>query len=468
LVEFLVFGAMAAAAVLLLVLPLMRRNRPGAARAAYDLEVYRDQLGELDADAARGLIAPDQHATARREVERRILGLDLAPLAWAAEDRGAVRRVAVATGVAIAVPLAAGALYLGVGAPGLRDQPLAARPEAAGRLAGADGQQAGSVEEMTAKLAQRLEREPDDLEGWVLLGRSYGALGRFDEAVAALRRAAELGGGSPDALAMLAEHVVFAADGIVTPEAKALFERVRAARPDDPAASFYLGLQLEQAGRHREALELWSELAARSAPDAPWLADLRERIAAAAAALGEDPEAYLAPAAVPSGPASGTGPTAEDIAAATEMSADEQADMIRGMVEGLAARLEAEPEDAEGWRRLGRAYQVLGERAKSRDAYAQAAIRRPDDLGAVQAYAEAMVVAADGAVPDGAVLLYRRLLAADGANPGALWHLGLAAANAGDRTGARELWQRLLATLPEDSPDRAFVRERLDALEDAG
>jgi len=480
-IQFLLFGGLTVASLALLLLPLLRAQRAGAARGAYDLEVYRDQLRELDADLARGLITPAQRDEARREIERRILGVDVSPAAWAAAPASPTARLLLGAVLLVGVPLAAGAIYLGIGSPGMPDMPLAARTDVSVEgTATAGAGDDGDIERMVAGLAERLQREPGDVAGWVLLGRSLNALGRDDEAVEALRRAAQASGNDPDIVAMLAEHIVFAADGMVPPGAKQLFEQVRQARPENPAALYYLGLAAEQAGKPAEALGLWVELGRATAPDAPWLPQLRQEIAAAAEAAGEDPAAHLAGVPEPVAPApdaqaaeGGTaeggepGPTAEQMAEAAQMSEEDQAAMIEGMVAGLAERLEQAPDDLAGWQRLGRAYGVLNRLDEARGAYANAAALAPDDVAAVQTYAESLVVTNDGAVTPGAVLLFERVLALQGDNPTALWYLGQAAAGEGRKDAARDLWQRLLDRLPAGSAEADEVRQAIQGL-DAG
>ncbi|MSP82173.1 MAG: c-type cytochrome biogenesis protein CcmI [Alphaproteobacteria bacterium] len=450
-IPFLAFGGLTVLAIALLVLPLLRTPRAMAARAAYDLEVYRDQLRELEQDLTRGLITPAQRDAARREVERRILALDLGPMAWV-EGRSQTARLGVAAAIVIGLPLAAGAIYLGLGSPAIPDQPLAARERPAA--------EAGDIATLVDGLAERLKADPNDVEGWTLLARSYSSLGRHDEAVEALRTVARLRNDDPSAVAMLAEHMVFAAEGMVTPEAAGLFARVRAVVPGDPAAAFYLGLAREQSGDAAGALALWVELGRVSAADAPWLANLRDQIVRAAEMLGEDPAIHLA--GVPEPAAVEPGPDEQAVAAAADMAPEDQQAMIRGMVEGLAARLEDQPDDLEGWTKLGRAYGVLGEAERSRDAYARAARLAPDDAAVLAAYGEAMVAAAsDGPVSDAAALVFRRLLEIDRAHPSALWYLGRAAAETGQAAEAKVLWQRLRDSLPAGSPERAQVEAAL-------
>ena len=195
---FIILGGMTAAALVLLAVPLLRRHGEVASRAGYDIEIYRDQLRELEHDVERGVITDVDHATARTEIERRMLA--------AASDgvpRAAVSDTAhLATSfVFIALPLVAGSLYLWLGAPDVRDQPFAARESPAAAVAEhGEGQ---DVEALVESLAERLQAQPDDVEGWVMLGRTYNALGRYDDAVTALSHAAALADGDANIAAML-------------------------------------------------------------------------------------------------------------------------------------------------------------------------------------------------------------------------------------------------------------------------
>lgn len=469
-VLFVILAAMTVVALALLVPPLLRRHGEVAPRADYDLEIYRDQLRELERDVERGVIGAAERDSARLEIERRML--NAAPADEAAGDRGATGspRVIAAFVITIAIPLAAGSLYLGLGSPGLDDRPFAARqrpaPEAAGDAAGPD------IAAMVERLAQRLGSEPDDLDGWLMLGRSYGVLRRYDEAVVALEHAERLSGGDPDVTAMLAEHRVFAAGGMVTPEAEKTFAAALARDPKQPGARFYLALGHAQAGDYRAALDGWTALARDSPPDAPWLPALRAHALEAAEMLGVEPPGEIAVAAASApapAPAPAPRPTREDVEAAAGMAADDRVAMIRGMVGRLAERLEESPDDLEGWRRLGRSYGVLGEPRKARDAYARAAGLAPGDPAVLAEYAESIALAApEGApVPDQAVTVFRRLAGVDPANPVALWHLGLAEAQRGNPAEARAYWNRLLVVLPAGGSDRAAVKGAIDRLGEA-
>jgi cytochrome c-type biogenesis protein CcmH len=352
-------------AVAAVVVPLLRR-RPGPApsRGAFDRAVYRDQLDEIARDLERGTLDAEQASAARLEIERRLLATD-------APDEAAVTRVPVRgiTAVVLAVLVATGAMavYLALGSPRLGDEPLALRRDA-GAPPHAPGDLAASVD----ALAARLKEAPDDARGWLLLARSQATLQRWQDSAASYQRAMALTD-SPEASAGLGEMLVMAAEGMVTPAARSAFATTLTRDPGNPAARFYLALGDAQDGKASEAVAAWAKLAGEAPRDAPWLPLVRERMAETARAAGIALPPEAAPPAPQPAPSAGGAPSAADIEAVQAMSPAERQAMIHSMVERLAARLDANPDDAEGWQRLARAYAVLGETQKAEAAAARAA-----------------------------------------------------------------------------------------------
>ena len=154
------------------------------------------------------------------------------------------------------------------------------------------------------------------------------------------------------------------------------------------------------------------------------------------------------------------------MAAAANMSPEDRQKMIHGMVDGLAARLKDQPNDVDGWMRLGRAYTVLGEPERARDALRSAADHAPQRADVLTAYAQALYTPAKAAdkPPPEYLTLMRRILALDPDNAQALWFVGNDAAASGDRKQAADLFRRLLARLPPNAPLRPQVQRQLDAV----
>ncbi len=186
---FWVYAALlTAAALAILVTPLLRsRSRAGAAvsRTASNLSVIRDQLAELDADLAAGTIDQQQWEAARGDLQRGLLEDAGAAVPAAGTPAPAARSKAAAIVVAVALPLISVSVYLVLGSPqGLDPGKVAGAQEGAPHALTQE-----QIESMVARLAQRLESNPDDAEGWIMLARTYSALGRFGEAVGAYAKA---------------------------------------------------------------------------------------------------------------------------------------------------------------------------------------------------------------------------------------------------------------------------------------
>ena len=452
----LVLGGMTLAALLLLLLPLLR-PRPAASRRGFELEVYRDQLQEIERDRARGLIDEAAARAARTEIERRLLQAGRSSAVPAAPSAPS-RRLGVALALALLLPGFAIGLYLQLGAPHLTDQPLHARTTEP-----ADPRMLALVE----RLERRLAEAPDDRQAWVLLGHSRQALGQSREAALALRRALDLDPADPAVLTLLGEVLVGAAAGVVGTEAQGLFARALALDPHAPEPRYYQGLAAAQAGDLQGALGAWREVLMLAPADAPWRPQVEAQFQGVAVELGYDGRALLAELAPPAAPA--RGPGAGDVARAAEMSPEARAAMVRSMVDGLAARLEDEPGDLEGWLRLARARMVLGEPDAAFLAYERARALEPDDAEIVKAYADARLV--PPAEPDGmpevteaAAALDAQAAALAPTDPEPHWYLGLHALQLGDRAQALEHWRKVLALLDPEHPDYDLLRGQLEAI----
>jgi cytochrome c-type biogenesis protein CcmH len=350
-----VFALMTAAAMFAVLWPLARRRE---VVAGSDLAVYRDQLDEIERDRTGGRIGDGEAQAARVEVSRRLLAAADAEAAAPAPDASAAatwRRRAVAIVAVVLLPLGAAALYLALGSPSMPDQPLSARAS--------QPRENQSVESLIAQVEAFLEKNPEDGRGWEVIAPVYLRLGRFEDAVKARRNALRLNGETAERMTNLGEALVAAANGVVTGDAKAAFERAVALDARDPRARYFLGLAAEQDGQRTGAAAIWRAMLDET-PNAPWAEFVRQALSRVEGTVPR-------------------GPSEQDMAAATEMAPDQRNAMIRGMVERLAERLNRESSDVEGWLQLVRSYMVLGERDKA--VAAAAAARRalagePDKL----------------------------------------------------------------------------------------
>lgn len=401
---FIGMAVLAGLVALALVRPLIRREAQPAVRAEYDLTVFRDQLKEIERDAEEGLLDAEAAEAARIEVQRRLLAAD-EELKQAAQTENEASRGArgiLPFIIAGSVPAAAAVMYLVQGSPEQPDQPFAARDIPAETASAQTAQQSGEMADMNAmigRLAEKLLSNPEDIEGWLLLGRSYLSMERFDEAKNAYARARDVAQGRPDVEVAYAEALILTSEMKVTDEAASVLQAVHESTPFEPKARYYLGLKKAQSGDLKAALQDWADLVAISDEEAPWVPLVRQQIARAADELGIDPRTITmsadarkliasrppvlrpttpimpteppAAAAQPEAPAGQPGPTREQMEAAQEMSAEDRAAMIQGMVQRLAERLKENPDDLAGWQRLERAYRVMGEAEKADEAAAQ-------------------------------------------------------------------------------------------------
>lgn len=475
-----VLAAMTALAAAALLWPLFAR-RSVPARSGFELSVYRDQLAEVERDRARGLIGEAEARAARLEIERRILraappAAEGGPGTEPAARAGDGRYVLVAAAL---VPALALGLYGVLGSPGLPDRPLASRQDR-----GPADPTRPDIREMVARLEARLRTAPDDLEGWLMLGRSQGALDDPQGSVAAYRRAQALAPEDPRVLGALAESLIVLGSGVVTPEARNLLERLGAKDTADPRVDFYLGWAAAQAGDYQPALDRWRRLLAATPGDAPWRPRLVEAVRQAAQELKLDPDAVVAQiptpppaAAVAAAPATAAapaqgvpgGPSPEEVARAAAMPPEERQAMVRGMVDKLQARLDAGGGDATGWVRLAQARLVLGEPDRARSAFEQGLKLYPTEPDLMKGLAGALLgpVRPDTGLPeigDRAAGLYARAAELRPDDPEAWWYLGIRALQDGKKGDARASWEKVLARLDPSQPEYAEIKDRLQRL----
>jgi cytochrome c-type biogenesis protein CcmH len=358
---WLVLAVMTAAAIFAVAWPLIRQGTKP--RSGSDIAVYRDQLDEIRRDQAAGRIGDSEAEAAQVEVSRRLLAAADAEENAVAAPIAATPRRGIAVAALAIMSLGAATLYLVLGSPDMPGQPLAQR------------EPNPSIETLIAQVESHLARNPNDGRGWEVIAPIYLRLGRFSDAIKARRNALALGGETSERQASLAEALAAAEDGKIGPEAKAAFERAVALDGANIKARYYLGLAAEQEGRTAEAAEIWGAIVAAAPPDAPYAQFIRQEVARISG--GER------------GPSEQRerGPTARDVAAASDLGPEQRTAMIRGMVAQLAERLNKDGSDLEGWLRLVRSYMVLGERDKAQAAAVdarRALAREPDKLRRIE------------------------------------------------------------------------------------
>jgi cytochrome c-type biogenesis protein CcmH len=332
---------------------------PQPAAEAPEAAVYARQLQELDEQKAQGLLDEAGWRAARVEAGRRLLGARK-PQAQAGTDTPRDRWIVV--GGAVAAVVVAGGVYLSVGRPGQPDKPFAPRlaqwektPESL------------DPERLAAVLEAALQKRPNDPVLLGFLARSYAGAGRYVQAVDAFERLTRLTPGDARAWTALGEMRMAENDGRITTDAHAAFDQALKLDSHAPAALWWLGRDDVLAGRRDQGLARW-----------------RTAMSALAAGDPRRSELHAAIEAVESGRFG----MAQAVAAAPPQ---DQATMIRGMVQRLADRLAHERGQPSDWARLVRAYTVLGDTAARDQALARARklfAGRPQDLELIESAAK--------------------------------------------------------------------------------
>lgn len=348
--------ALAVCAAALMALPFLRSRTAGVVPATEPVDVYAAQLAALTSDEAAGELEPAAAAELRTEVERRIVDAPASEPAHAAPQFDRV----TAGVVAAIVVIGSAVLYAATGLPTTQS------PATAGAF-NTSAQSLPDVDTMIERLRTRLEENPEDAEGWRMLGWSYFETNRFEDAVTAYRRATTIAPQNGSYASGLAEAIAQSNGGTVTPEARREFRRALAADSTDERARYYLALARAQAGDVRGAISDWIDAIREAPTDSRWVPRMRAEVEAAAQQANINIAGRLPPAPPSSG---GQAPpiTAETVAGAAQSSPADQQQMINGMVEGLEQRLAQEPRDAERWIMLMRSRMVLGQPDRARAA----------------------------------------------------------------------------------------------------
>jgi len=358
--------AMACAA---LAVALVRRQEEAPARLG-DSEALNRQLADIAAQAAAGALPPETAETLRAETIRRFLAEDAAP-ARPARPLSRIALSVAAVAVAGLVALGATLLYAKLGRPDLAS-PLAAQLPP-GQGAGDPANPAVQLAGLITQLEVKARRSPKDAGTLKALGAAFMQAERYADSAAAYGRAVHLAPGDGEAASAEGEALTRAAQGTITPQAKAAFVAAVADDPTDPRARYFLAAYKDQQGDHARAMADWITLIRSAPPGAPWVPQVRAAVEQTAAQNHMDISGQLPPQ--PAGPAINPAAAAQ----IQQMNPAAQKAMIGSMVGRLAARLKVNPKDPEGWISLMRARMVLGDRPAAASAYRDALAGDPSD-----------------------------------------------------------------------------------------
>lgn len=357
-----IMTCLAVVVAIALTIPLVRRHEARIGETS--LTLLQAQLEDVSRQEAAGELTTEAAHDLRLEIKRRILAEDtteehVRPLP-------AKLKVIAAFGIVSAVGAIAVAFYIFLGAPGVADITASNLTPAAAPAAD-QSHPAGDLEPLIVELEEKMQSPENsgDPEGWRLLGWAYSQTGRFTDSAEAYGKARAINPKEAEYSSAMGEALLLAAEGQITPAAKAAFSDALALDPDDMRARYFLAVAKDQSGDTKAAVEDWIAIINDSPADAPWVPQVRQVLNQRAADIGVDVSKRLHPQ--PAGQ-----PSADQVQAISQLPPEQQSAMIRGMVDNLAAKLADDPNDAEGWMRLMQARTVLEDSAGAKSAYANA------------------------------------------------------------------------------------------------
>lgn len=413
--------------------PLLRKpGDSGITSDKLNAAIHRDQLRALEADLARGVISPQDFETTRDELQLRLLD-DTESFEASPKNKKAgfwsAKRTAVAVGLSL--PILTLGLYLQLGTPAAID--LVAR---------ANGNE-HQMQEMIDKLAARLKANPDDPKGWVMLARSYKAMGRFDEAKQAYDKAGDIADKDPDLLVDRAELTAILAGNQLAGKPEQMIQEALRLNPQHPMGLMLSGMAAYQNADYKTAVARWEKLLDMVSPDSQDAQQIQANIedARAKGGMAASDNNKLPP--IPAGAAAGMTP-----------------DKINDMVERLAARLKDNPDDIAGWARLARAYKVQNRLDEAAAAYAKTGKMLDSDADLLTQYADTLAMR-NKSLQGRPNELINKALSIAPKHPMALMMAGQAAYQSGNYAAAIGHWKTVLTVLPANSPDVELIKSEI-------
>jgi cytochrome c-type biogenesis protein CcmH len=263
-----VFLMITCIALVIILVPLLRKQNNVLQRSEYDLSIYRDQLNEIEKEYSRLLLMPEQADTARAEIQRRILAAkdteNIVPLGRQSARSNFILLAVIVFGI----PLSCLMTYGYLGSPYIKAAPYAQRVQDPDFIMTMDAE----------KLAVLLGKKPD-MQGYQYLADMYFLLHRYDDAAGSYQKMIDMGADDAKVWSSLAQMITLAHDETVPLEAKEAFKKALQRNPHEERARFYLGVWEMENNEPRKAVAIWRDLEKDSAADAPWMITLRDHIA---------------------------------------------------------------------------------------------------------------------------------------------------------------------------------------------
>ena len=440
-----VFYSIAALITLLVVAWVVRsllRSAPQAGVSAQRLNaaIYRDQLQTLERDLARGTISAADFEATQDELQLRLLDDTEAPAATTqATDKTFLSARSTAILIALLLPVGSAGMYWWLGQPGAID-PVATQKS-----------ENDKVVQMVDTLAAKLKANPDNPTGWAMLARSYKVMGRLDEAEQAFIKAGSVVDANPDLLVDYADLLAAKADSNMEGRPQELIKKALALDPMHPMGLMMSGVAAYRRNDFSGAIAHWEKLLTVLEPGSADSQQIESDIADARAKSGQPAKG---PAKTPLGANADAGKLPPvDPAAAAGMTPEK----INQMVDRLAERMKANPDDLAGWVKLARAYKVQKRLPEAEDAFIKAGKLVDSNPDLLTQYADLLAMRAGNKLEGRPMVLVKKALALDPKHPTALMMAGSDAFNRADYAQAIGHWEKVLTVLEPGSSDAVQV-----------
>ena len=401
----------------------------GVSSKGLNVAIYREQLQALEQDVARGAVSAAEAEAARDELQLRMLDDTQDETQAAAPDSPPwISPRVSALAMAVLVLTGSAGLYAWLGSP------------AAMAPVSAETAERDRVYAMVEQLAQKLQANPDNPQGWAMLARSYKVMGRLDDAVQAFAKTGSLLDTEPELMADYADLLAQRQGNSLDGKPMELVRKALTLNPKQPMALMLAAANAYQQGRYKEAITHWEALLGVLGPQSPDAEQLLSYIADARTKAG------LPPGKTGAAPANAAQPDGAQ---------------ILQMVERLAARLKDNPGDLEGWARLARSYKVLGRLEDAELAYSKAGAlvdKTPDML---TDFADVLAQRAGGNLEGRPLKMIDKALALEPRHANALMLSGTAAYQRGDYKQAIAQWEKLQAVFEPGSPDAQWLAKSI-------
>ncbi len=469
---WIIFSALSLLSIIFILWPLINSQNHKDNEKSFEIEFFKKQLSDLNKDIELDILSKKEADEISIEINRRLLKAQNARKEFNITNNP---KLLILTSMVIAVgmPFTTLIIYMNLGFPNYNvainqntSTPLTGHPDD------------NNVDNLILTLSERLDKNPNDIEGWLLLARTYREINNIPKALKTYKDAMLYNPNNIPIASEYAEVIVISNQGEVNEVSELAFKNILLQDRKNPRARFYIGLALSQRGEPQKAIAVWRDLTKDAPPSAPWLSIVKDEMAKVAI------ESNIMPMSInPQHPLEGqlsenqnintennkNIPLADeenflpDVSNLSNNFSSENLKMIQEMVGGLEARLEFGEEDYEGWLQLGRSYIVLENYDKAKFAFENASRMKPYDVFPLIQIANILLkpIPNNSEIPPQLGPLSNKILKIDQDNPDGLFIAGLLAEKNGDKALAKKYWLKLIQVLPDDDSAINSIKRRL-------